>query len=128
MEFWNYWPRADEDGTRAMVARVTDIRPHLIDALEACVGRGIPPVVKWFPRCLLGAFADYQDDGQPPAVIDDSYWAQEAALRLRLRGACARRAGARCSGLSFAHVSRFGWEQSALTPVRSAPAPDRSER
>lgn len=122
MEFWNYWPRADEDGTRAIVARVTEIRPHLIEALEACVDRGIPPVVKWFPRCLLGSFAEYQDDGQPPAVIDDSYWAKEPHYACVYEGVCAE-AGARCSGLSFAHVSRFGWEQSALTPVRSAPAP-----
>jgi len=120
MEFWNYWPRADEQGTRSMVARVTEIRPHLVDALVACVDRGIPPVVKWFPRCLLGPFAAYQDDGQPPAVIDDRYWENEPHYACIYEGTCSE-AGSRCSGLSFAHVTRFGWEQDSLAPTRGAP-------
>ena len=121
MEFWNYWPRADEQGARSMVARVTDVRPHLVEALEACVSRGIPPVVKWFPRCLLGPFAAYQDDGQPPAIIDNRYWDSEPHYACLYEGVCSE-AGTRCSGLSFAHVTRYGWEQGALEPTRGGAA------
>jgi hypothetical protein len=119
MEFWNYWPRGDEAGSRRLAARVTDVRPHLVAALDACVQRGIPPVVKWFPRCLLGPFAAYQDDGQPPAIVDDRYWSREPHYACIYEGVC-EEAGSRCSGLSFSYIEEHGWEDLALRPARGA--------
>lgn len=117
MEFWNYWPRGDEQGARAQAARITDIRGPLLAALEAAVQRGIPPVVKWFPRCLLGAYAWCQDDGQPPALIEDEYWAREPEYGCLYAGTCD--AGKVCSGLSDPYVMRFGWEETLLQPIRA---------
>jgi pyruvate-formate lyase-activating enzyme len=125
MEFWNYWPRADEDGARAMAARVVDVQPHLLDALGACAQRGISPVVKWFPRCMLGRFDIYQDNGQPPALIEDSYWQREPEYGCIYDGVCADAGvGRPCSGLSFPYVERHGWEHQALRPRRALPVRD----
>ena len=116
IEIWNYWPRADEDGARQHTARVADIRPHLLAALRASVARGIPPVVKWFPRCLLGARAGCPAAGQPPALIADSYWEREPGYGCVYAGAC-RDAGP-CAGLSDTYVARYGWEETLLEPRR----------
>lgn len=119
MEFWNYWPRADEQGRRGHHVAVGELRPHLLAALVACMKRGIPPVVKWYPRCLLGPFARYQDDGQPPALIDDRYWQREPEYGCLYGGVCAEY-DVTCSGLSESYVTRFGWEEHLLTPHRVA--------
>jgi cyclic pyranopterin phosphate synthase len=125
MEFWNYWPRADEEGGRRMNARVTESRGPLLEALAACVRRGIPPVVKWFPRCLLGEYAWCHDDGQPPSLIEDRYWEREPEYGCIYEGVCldaperpgGSTAGA-CAGLSDAYVLEHGWEENVLAPRR----------
>lgn len=119
IELWNYWPRADERGARDHAAPVDVVLPRLLEALEACGARGVPPVVKWFPRCLLGGWAWAQDDGQPPALIDDAYWAREPDYGCLYAGVCAD--AKRCSGLSDPYVARFGWEQDRLAPRRERP-------
>ncbi len=93
IELWSYWPRGDGDGARQHTARVADVRGPLLEALEVAVSRGIPPVVKWFPRCLLGAMAWCQDDGQPPALIEDGYWEQEPEYGCLYEGVCAESMG-----------------------------------
>ena len=125
MEFWNYWPRADEHGGRGHHAPVAAVRPHLLSALAACLKRGIPPVVKWYPRCLLGPFARYQDDGQPPSLIDDSYWQREPEYGCLYQGVCDEAPRA-CSGLSESYVARFGWEEHLLTPHRRPLPPSKT--
>ncbi|MDC0740799.1 radical SAM protein [Polyangium mundeleinium] len=117
VEFWNYWPRGDEEAQRQMAARVGDVRPHLIGALRLALQNGIPPVVKWFPRCLLGPFARYLDDAQPKALIDDAYWTREPAYSCIYEGICAD-AGSACSGLSHSYVEQHGWEETLLSPRR----------
>jgi cyclic pyranopterin phosphate synthase len=99
MEFWNYWPRADEEAERGMSARVGDVQPYLRAALERLLSAGIPPVVKWYPRCLLGPLARYLDDSQPAALIADEYWTREPAYSCIYEGVCADAARS-CSGLS----------------------------
>ncbi len=127
IELWNYWPRGDGDGSRALAAPIAEVRGPLLEALALAVSKGIPPVVKWFPRCLLGSFSWCQDDGQPPALIEDGYWEQEPEYGCLYEGVCAdslgrppQRTGARgkCAGLSDAYVQRFGWEERLLQPVR----------
>src|SRR5206468_3510919 len=102
---------ADEDGRRQHFAPVRDVRPPLLAALRACVARNIPPVVKWFPRCLLDEFAAYQDDSQPPSLIEDVYWKRSPGYACFYEGVCADAHGSPCSGLAFTYVNRFGWEQ-----------------
>jgi cyclic pyranopterin phosphate synthase len=125
MEFWNYWPRTDDDGARMLAARVTDVQAPLHAALASAIAKGIPPVVKWFPRCLLGPYAWCQDDGQPPSLIEEGYWAREPEYSCLYEGVCAvsvgrpaERAPGRCAGLSDTYVHRFGWEENLLKPMR----------
>lgn len=121
IELWTYWPRGDEQGARDLAAPVAEVRPHLVRAIEVALSRGVAPVVKWFPRCLLGPFARYQDDGQPRALLDDSYWAREPHYACLYEGVC-EDAGTRCSGLSFPYIERFGWEDELLVPRRGVAA------
>lgn len=126
MEFWNYWPRADEEGGRALAARVEDVRAPLLRALRACVDAQIPPVVKWFPRCLLEEMSWCQDDGQPPAAIADDYFDRAPEYGCLYRGVCAD--GEVCSGLSHPYIRRFGWEQQLVSPRRTrSPGTERGD-
>lgn len=122
LEFWNYWPRGDELAARQMSARVGDVRPHLLRALNLALRAGVPPTVKWFPRCLLGPYARYLDDAQPAALIDDAYWAREPAYSCLYEGICAD-AGDACAGLSHSYIEQHGWEETLLAP-RRRPAPN----
>ncbi|AKT42264.1 radical SAM protein [Chondromyces crocatus] len=134
MEFWNYWPRGDEEGARGMNARVSEVREPLLEALGRCVMRGIPPVVKWFPRCLLGEFAACHDDGQPPSLIEDRYWEREPSYGCIYEGVCqeapARPGGSTagaCVGLSDSYVFEHGWEEQVLAPRRGVRGPGRDD-
>ena len=127
MELWNYWPRADEDGKKGHFVRVGEARGPLLRALSACLERGISPAVKWFPKCLLGPFAKYHDDGQPPSVIPDDYFVREPSYGCIYEGVCedaadlaakATPASGRCAGLSEPYIHRFGWEADLLVPKR----------
>jgi cyclic pyranopterin phosphate synthase len=128
IELWSYWPRADEEGDRAHAARVEDVRGPLVEAIEVAIAAGIPPVVKWFPRCLLGAHAWCQDDGQPPSLLEDEYWDREPAFGCLYEGVCVASMGrpqdprrGPCAGLSDAYVLRHGWEERRLRPYRAEP-------
>lgn len=118
LEFWNYWPRGDEDARRQIAARVGDVRPHLLAALRLALRAGVAPTVKWFPRCLLGPYARYLDDAQPTALIDDAYWAREPAYSCIYEGICAD-AGSACAGLSHSYIEQHGWEEQQLSPRRA---------
>lgn len=150
MEFWNYWPRADEIGDRGHFVRVAEARAPLLRALAACVERGVPPAVKWFPRCLLGEYDVYHDDGQPPSLIELSprppppssspepraplaapdYFEREPSYACIYEGVCedaaelavkGTPASGRCAGLSEPYIHRFGWEADVLSPRRKVP-------
>lgn len=118
MEFWNYWPRSDEDCVRDQAAQVAAIRPHLIEAVTRAEAAGVPPVIRWFPRCLLGSFARYADDYQPRVLIPDWFWDRQPRYGCLYEGLCAD-AGDPCSGLSHAYVRRYGWEEKLLSPRRA---------
>ena len=127
MELWNYWPRADEAGDRGHFVRVGETRGPLLRALAACLSHGISPAVKWFPKCLLGPFAKYHDDGQPPSVIPDDYFVREPSYGCIYEGVCedaaelaekGTPASGRCAGLSEPYIRRFGWEADLLVPKR----------
>ncbi len=121
MEFWNLWPRVDPHDERRMYAPFGDVQPHLIAALDACLARGIAPVVKWFPRCLLGAHAVYQDDSQPTVLVEQTYWEKAPEFACLYQGVCAEKEHG-CAGLTHTYIRRFGWEEQLLRPVR-APLP-----
>lgn len=117
MDFWSIWPRIDQDDSRGLFVRVGDVRSHLLQALEACEQRGIIPVVKWFPHCLLGRFAGYHDDSQPTVLVEQTYWEKAPAFACIYEGICSQ-APHRCAGLTFPYIRKFGWEEDVLEPSR----------
>jgi MoaA/NifB/PqqE/SkfB family radical SAM enzyme len=118
VDFWNYLPRVDRVDVRGQLARVEDIRPHLVAALDRCAGRVPRVVVKHFPRCLLGAHAALQDDSQPTSLVDDAFWGPYPPYACVHEGVCAHAGAEGCRGLSFAYIKRFGWEEELLRPTR----------
>lgn len=150
MELWSYWPRADERGARGHFARIAEVQGPLLEAIASCLERRIAPVVKWFPRCLLGEHSIYHDDGQPRSVIELSrrstsapqardilskapeYFDREPRYACIYEGVCEEAgplaekhtpASGRCAGLPEPYILRFGWEADVLSPKRKSPAP-----
>lgn len=104
-------PRTVELWAAPLPAPVEEIGPQLLAALRACVEHGIAPVVRWFPRCLLGDLARYQDNAPP-----GEHPVECACL---YEGVC-QDAPSPCSGLPVESVRRYGWAQDALRPRRRA--------
>jgi MoaA/NifB/PqqE/SkfB family radical SAM enzyme len=117
MDFWSLWPRIDQADERALFIRVTEARPYLFAALSACEARGIMPIIKWFPHCLLGPYARYHDDSQPTVLVEQSYWEKAPRFACLYEGVC-EHAPSPCAGLSFPYIHRFGWEEDVLVPAR----------
>lgn len=119
MEFWNYWPRVD-DRAAAFLVPVGEARPYVISALSRAIAQRVPPVVRWFPRCLLPAeFKAFHDDGQPQLVIEEKFWDREPQYGCAFSDVCKEFGSKGCSGLSTAYVQQYGEEEWLLVPVRA---------
>jgi MoaA/NifB/PqqE/SkfB family radical SAM enzyme len=119
MEFWNYWPRTFGPGQEKFLVPILELQAPLHQALRRAEQYGIPPVVKWYPRCLMGEFEVYHDDGQPQLLIEPEFWEREPQFSCLYSGICEHGKG-NCSGLSDAYVHQLGWEQSNLIPLRTS--------
>ncbi|MBX3248094.1 MAG: radical SAM protein [Myxococcales bacterium] len=118
IEMWSFWPRIHEH-TREFAVPVAELRGPVIAAMRACLARGIPPVLKWFPRCLVPPdLLPYHDDGQPQMLIEPEFWDREPGYGCLYAGVCEDHHAQRCSGLSHAYVELHGWEQDLLRPRR----------
>lgn len=115
MEFWNLWQRIDPGDTREMSIQVGESAAFVARALERCADLGIPPVVKWFPRCLLGPAGRFLDNSQPNVLIEPEFWDKAPEYSCIFDGVC-QDASESCDGLSHAYVRKFGWEESLLEP------------
>ncbi|RYE91899.1 MAG: radical SAM protein, partial [Myxococcales bacterium] len=122
LDFWNLWPRLDPHDERRLQARVQDVRPSLIAALDRADQLGVRSVVKWFPRCLLDHHAAKQDNQQPTVLIHETYWEEAPDFSCLYGSICQHGQDRPCAGLSHAYVRRFGWEEDTLRPSRAAPA------
>jgi pyruvate-formate lyase-activating enzyme len=128
MDFWGLWPRLDLTDTRGLHARVEDVRPHLVEALRRCVAAGIQPIVKWYPRCLLGEYGRFQNDWQPTVLIQNEYWDAAPEFACIYEGLCAHGRAGGCAGLSEGYIHRFGWEERVLQPAKSGATPSAAPR
>ena len=118
MEFWNFWPRLHEHA-RDFLVPVAELRPHVVEALSHAIASHVPPVVRWFPRCLLPAeLRPYHDDGQPLLLIEEEFWDREPQYGCAYSAQCRAFDSKGCSGLSSAYVQQFGWEEELLAPFK----------
>jgi cyclic pyranopterin phosphate synthase len=115
MELWNYLPMEDAEDERNLIAPLRDSLPPLLKALDLCREAGITPVVKYFPRCLLGAHGDRLDNGQPDTVIVESFWDTFPKFSCLYEAKCEH--SEECLGLHHPYVNKFGWEEQTLRPV-----------
>jgi molybdenum cofactor biosynthesis enzyme MoaA len=115
MELWNYLPMADHDDQQNLIAPLTDVMPALTRALERCRARQVSAVVKYVPRCLLGAHADALDNAQPDVMIVESFWDEFPRFNCLYEAVCEH--SERCLGLHHDYVNKFGWEEERLVPV-----------
>jgi MoaA/NifB/PqqE/SkfB family radical SAM enzyme len=131
MEFWGYWPMAEEDGKDLVVAH-TEVVPFLRKAIGQARRLGRDVEVKNFPECLLGDDRDALDNSQPRLLIDPAFWQE---FRRNGFGQCVHRSGCashQCLGLNTAYVRKYGWQADILVPFpvdvgRATPVPGRVE-
>lgn len=115
MEFWNYLPMEDYADERNLLVPMAELGPALVRALGRARQHGIPTLVKYVPRCLLGEFADHLDNAQPDVVIVEEFY------EIYPKFACLHEARCEwsesCLGLHHPYITRFGWEEERLVPV-----------
>jgi cyclic pyranopterin phosphate synthase len=115
MEFWNYLPMEDHADERDLIASMDEIIPPLVAALDRCEAEGITPIVKYFPRCLLGRHGARLDNGQSDVIIVESFWDQFPKFSCLYEAKCEH--SDECLGLHHPYVNKFGWEEQKLRPV-----------
>jgi MoaA/NifB/PqqE/SkfB family radical SAM enzyme len=122
MEFWVYLPMAESD-TKGLIASHLDARPFLLEAVRALRALGRGAVVKHYPQCLLGDYADALDNAQPKLFIDPAFWKQFSRNGF---GQCVHSqtcASKQCLGLTTAYIEKFGLHEQELKPFGDA-SPD----
>lgn len=114
--FWNLFLRVDRPDTRAQLARVGDVQPHLLAALDRAEQLQIPSLVKWFPKCLLGRHVDKHDDGQPTTLVEPEFWPSVPRYACLYQSQCVWGKDA-CNGLAYPYIEQHGWEEDLLVPL-----------
>jgi MoaA/NifB/PqqE/SkfB family radical SAM enzyme len=126
MDFWNYWPMKETD-EKDLIARHTDVLPHLRRAIVMARQYGRSVEVKNFPECLLEEDGDALDNNQPELHIDSTFWSEfdrNGFQQCVHREACG---SVQCLGLNTAYVKKFGWQGELLKPLPHAPSEAQSD-
>ena len=116
MEFWNYFPMAEED-PKGLVVPLATLIPELRAALAAARAAGRRVEVKNVPACALGEDAPALVNMQPELLIDPAFWDEfhrNGFYQCVHRARCAHRS---CLGLNTAYIRRFGDEAARLAPL-----------
>jgi MoaA/NifB/PqqE/SkfB family radical SAM enzyme len=121
MEFWVYWPMSETD-EKDLVAPHAAIAPYLREAIAKAraLGRGVE--VKNFPQCLLGDDGAALMNTQPQLFIDPAFWPEfmrNGFYQCVFRDRCA---STECLGLSTAYISKYGYDEGILRPLRPSTA------
>ena len=117
MEFWVYLPMTERD-EKGLIASHLDVQPFLIEAVRAARALGRGAVVKHYPHCLLGEYADALDNSQPKLFIDPAFWQQFSRNGFDQcvhRESCSSRD---CLGLTSAYIEKFGTHSEELVPFK----------
>lgn len=115
MEFWNYLPMEDYHDEQGLLSPMEVLAPQLQRALAVARSASIRTAVKYVPRCLLGDFADAQDNSQPDVVIVEEFYDVYPKFACIHEAQCEHAES--CLGLHHPYISKFGWEEENLTPT-----------
>ena len=116
MEFWNYFPMAEQDD-KGLAARHADILPYLSEAIMKCRALGRYVEVKNFPECMLGPLGDAVVNAQPMLVIDPEFWTEfdrNGFYQCPHQNDCG---STECLGLTSAYIAKYGEERDLLSPL-----------
>jgi MoaA/NifB/PqqE/SkfB family radical SAM enzyme len=114
MELWNYLPMEDYADEQGLLSPMSALAPALREALARCKELGIEASVKYVPRCLLGEFADTQDNAQSDVVIVESFYDRYPKFSCLYEAKCEH--SETCLGLHHPYIAKFGWEKELLVP------------
>lgn len=70
--FWCFL-HIGEAGQADQLVSMEQAIPPLLEAVDWLESQGVPVVLKWFPRCLLGRHGDKLDNHQPQMFIRDEF-------------------------------------------------------
>lgn len=115
--FWNFL-EIGAAGQSDQFAPLRDAMPKLVDAVDLLRQAGVEVVIKWFPRCLLGAHAPLLDNHQPPMLIRDEFqhrMGRNFGFGCAYANSC-RHFGNGCDGLHERYASVMGDERDLLRP------------
>ncbi len=118
LQFWNFVEVGDVGQTEEL-APIGKAVPRLLEALEVADAAGASVELKWFPRCLLGRFAERLDNHQPQLLIRDEFqdrMGRNFAFGCVHRDRCAH-FGRGCDGLHERYVQVHGDERALLRPT-----------
>jgi MoaA/NifB/PqqE/SkfB family radical SAM enzyme len=115
MEFWVYLPMNEHD-EKGLIASHLEVQPLLMEAVRSARALGRGAVVKHYPHCLLGEYADALDNSQPKLFIDPAFWQQFSRNGFDQcvhRASCSSR---ECLGLTTAYIEKYGLHEQELAP------------
>ncbi len=116
LHLWNYCPMEERDSQDLLVSmdEFSRLLPKLLKVIQPS-GKAL--VLKHFPRCLSLGPPGFFDSRVPKLLIHEIFWRKFSENRF---GICPHgdkcRAEA-CSGLSLAHVHKYGAERELLHPL-----------
>ncbi|MCA9059669.1 MAG: radical SAM protein [Planctomycetaceae bacterium] len=116
MDFWCYWPMAEEADPELLVSHL-EVRPWLLQAIRLAHRCGRQVEVKNFPHCLLGTESNVLDNNQPELRIDPRFWDEfnrNGFHQCVYRQVCGSQ---QCLGINAAYAARFGWHEDELQPM-----------
>lgn len=116
-QFWNFIEVGDAAQAEQLVS-ASEAAPHLLAALETLDAAGATTLVKWFPRCMLGRFADRLDNHQPQMLTRDEF---QLRIGENFGFGCVHASrcsafGRTCDGMHDRHRQVFGDLRDALRP------------
>lgn len=115
MEFWNYLPMEDYADERELLVPMARLAPALRAALDRAKALGVPRVVKYVPRCLLGEHGDCVDNAQPDVVVVEDFYDLYPRFACLYEAKCEH--SETCLGLTHAYITKHGWESERLVPI-----------
>lgn len=115
--FWCFL-HIGEVGQQDQLVSLRDAIPPLLQAVDALQERGVPVVLKWFPRCLLGRHGALLDNHQPQMLIRDEF---QVRLSDGFVFGCpharsCRHFGRGCDGLHEGQLRAFPGDAALLLP------------
>ncbi len=116
MEWWNYLPMEDYADERNLLVPMERLAPALRKALGRARSFGFNVAVKYVPQCLLGEHGDAMDNAQSDVVIVEKFYDIYPEFSCLHEAKCEH--AETCLGLTHPYISKFGWEEKLLVPLR----------